>query len=212
MPAKVKAPEKLRLTCPHCGHQQLEPSSAFSTNCKKCGKYLRVEEVLHPPPPKPKPIEVAPDRRRVICFECGTELEVPPSAESTMCKRCSRYVDLKDYLITSAVSKNFKTRGAFVVELKGYIFNTEVMVGDAIIKGRFHGKLVAEQLTIYSTAEIKGTFTAGRLILPAANIFRWKDPINITTGDIAGELIGDVRAKGTVVLRSTARMFGNMEA
>ena len=58
-----------------------------------------------------------------------TELEVPVSAESTMCKRCSRYVDLKNYQINSAVSKNFKTKGAFVVEPKGYVFNTEAVVG-----------------------------------------------------------------------------------
>src|SRR5436190_13408647 len=121
MPASLQ--DKLRLTCPRCGHQQLEPSTAFSTNCKKCGQYLRIQEVLNPPS-KPVP-EAAPERRRVSCFECGTELEVALSAESTMCKRCSRYVDLKDYLINNAVSKNFKTRGAFVIEPKGYVFNTE---------------------------------------------------------------------------------------
>src|SRR6478736_3056254 len=107
--------DKIRLTCPHCGHQQLEPGSAFSTRCKKCGEHLRVQEVLNPPS---KPVETAPERRRVFCFECGAELQVPLSAESTMCKRCSRYVDLKDYLINQAVSKNFKTRGAFVIEPK----------------------------------------------------------------------------------------------
>src|SRR5262245_36391169 len=127
MPARQQ--DKVRLTCPHCGHQQLEPSTAFSTNCKKCAQHLLVQEILNPPSKpksKKKPtVEVAPERRRVTCFECGAELEVPPSAESTMCKRCSRYVDLKDYLIKSAVSKNFKTRGAFVVEPKGYVFNTE---------------------------------------------------------------------------------------
>jgi cytoskeletal protein CcmA (bactofilin family)/DNA-directed RNA polymerase subunit RPC12/RpoP len=211
MPASRQ--DKVRLTCPYCGHQQLEPSTAFSTVCKKCSQHLRVQEVLNPPPSKPKPtVKDAPERRRVSCFECGAELEVAPSAESTMCKRCSRYVDLKDYLIKSAVSKNFKTRGAFVVELKGYVFNTEAVVGDAVIKGRFLGKLVAERLTIYSTAEIKGTFAAAQLIVPAANTFRWKDPIKIGNGEIAGELVADVQAKGTVVLKSTARMFGNMEA
>src|ERR1041385_1440054 len=152
MPASQ--PDRVSLTCPQCGHQQLEPRTAFSSVCKKCGEHLRVQEILNP---APKTTEAAPEeRKRINCFECGADLEVPLSAESTMCKKCSRYVDLKDYRITSAVSKNFKTKGAFVVEPKGYIFNTEVMVGDAIIKGRFLGKLVADQsLTIYSTAEIK---------------------------------------------------------
>ena len=66
------------------------------------------------------------------------------------------------------MSRNFRTKGAFVVEPKGYVFNTEAIVGEAVIKGRFLGKLIAERsLTIYSTADIRGTFTAGKLIIPA---------------------------------------------
>jgi len=208
MPARTN--DQLRLTCPHCGHKQTEPRSAYSTVCKKCGKHLRIQEVLNP---QPKPVEAAaPERRRVACFDCGTELEVPVSAESTMCKRCSRYVDLKDYQITSAVSKNFKTKGAFVVELKGYVFNTEAIVGDAIIKGRFLGKLAAERLTVYSSAEIKGNFTAALLVVPPANHFRWKEPIKVGSSEIAGELAADLIAEGTVVLKSTARLFGDIRA
>ena len=154
----------------------------------------------------------APERKRITCFECGAELEVAATAESTMCKRCSRYVDLKDYHITSAISKNFKTKGAFVIEPKGYVFNSETLASDAVIKGRFLGKLVAERsLTIYSTAEIKGSFIAGRLIIPAANYFRWAELIRIGSAEIAGELVANLHAKGAIILRSTARLFGNLE-
>ena len=207
MPASPK--DKVRVTCPHCGHEQWEPRSAFSTVCKECHQHLRLEEVLKPAPKVP---EAVPERRRISCFECGTELEVAVTAESTMCKRCSRYVDLKDYHIASAVSKNFKTKGAFVVEPKGYVFNTEAIVGDAVVKGRFMGRLVAERLTIYSSAEIKGTFAAGRLIVPAANHFRWPAPIRTGSAEIAGELAADLRVDGTVILKSTARLFGDVAA
>ena len=99
-----------------------------------------------------------------------------------MCKRCSRYVDLKDYRINSAVSKNFKTKGSFIIEPKGYVFNTEAIVREAVIKGRFLGKLTVDQLTIYSTAEI------------------------------AGELVNDLHVDGTAVVKATARLFGTLEA
>ena len=149
MPAKKQ--DKVLLTCPHCGHQQRESREAFSTICKECGQHLRVQEILHPPR---KASARAPNQKRITCFECGAELVIPASAESTMCKRCSQYVDLHDYRITTAVAKNFKTKGAFMVELKGYVFNTESIVGDAVIKGKFHGKLAAlGSLTIYSTAD-----------------------------------------------------------
>jgi cytoskeletal protein CcmA (bactofilin family)/RNase P subunit RPR2 len=208
MPAKKQ--DKVLLVCPHCGHQQPEPRTAFSTICKKCGQHLRVQEVISPS--RQAPVRAA-KQRLVTCFECGTELEVSASAESTICKRCSTYVDLHDYRITTPLAKNFKTKGAFVVELKGCVFNTESIVGDAVIKGKFHGKLAVERsLTIYSTADIKGGLTTGRLIIPAENHFRWPGQIKTGSAEIAGELTADLRAEGTVVLKSAARLFGNIDA
>ena len=198
------------VTCPHCGHQQPEPPAAFSTVCKKCRRHFHVQEVLKP---SPKAVERVREQRQITCFDCGTELQVAVSAESTMCKRCGRYVDLKDYRITNAVSKNFKTKGTFVVEPKGYVFNTDAVVGDAIIKGRFLGKLVAEQsLTLYSTAEFKGSFKTNRLMIPAENHFRWKEPIRTGSAEIAGELAANLEAEHTIVLKSTARMFGDLRS
>jgi cytoskeletal protein CcmA (bactofilin family) len=206
----VKKQDKVLLVCPHCGHQQPEPRTAFSTICKKCGQHLRVQEIVAPA--KKAPVRAA-KQKLVACFECGTELTVPASAESTICKRCSTYVDLHDYRITSALAKNFKTKGAFVVEPKGYVFNTEALVGDAVIKGKFHGKLAAERsLTIYSSADIKGSLTAGRLVIPAENHFRWASQIKVGSAEIAGELVANLRAEDTIVLKATARLFGNVDA
>ena len=130
-----------------------------------------------------------------------------------MCKRCSRYVDLKDYHIISAISKNFKTRGTFVIEQKGYVFNSETLAGDAVVKGRFLGKLSTERsLTIHSTAEIKGSISPGRLVIPAGHHFRWKDPLKTGSAEIAGELVANLAARGAVLLKSTAQFFGNIEA
>jgi cytoskeletal protein CcmA (bactofilin family) len=208
MPASKQ--DNVLVACPHCGQPQSEPRTAFSTVCQKCHGHFHVQEALNP---VRKAAAVAPEKRHITCFDCGTELEVPASAESTMCKRCSRYVDLKDYKIANVVSKNFKTKGRFVVEPKGFVFNTEAIVGHAVLKGRFHGKLAAENsLTIYSTAEIEGSFQTARLVIPAANHFRWQEPLKVVSAEIAGELANDLRAEGTVVLKSTARLFGNLDA
>jgi cytoskeletal protein CcmA (bactofilin family)/DNA-directed RNA polymerase subunit RPC12/RpoP len=208
MPAQKQ--DQVLVACPHCGHRQAEPRSAYSSVCKKCGQHLRVQDILNPAPPAPRR---APKQRRVTCFECGAELEVPASAESTMCKQCSRYVDLHDYRITSAIAKNFKTKGVFVIEPKGSVFNTDSIVGDAVIRGQFHGKLAVERsLTIYSTADIKGSLTATRLIIPVENHFRWPGPLKVGSAEIAGELAANLRARDTVVLKSTARFFGDVDA
>jgi len=213
MPAKKQ--DKVRVACPQCGHLQLEPASAYSTKCKQCHVHFLVQEVRQPAakvPPAAKDRQPVIEQKQVICFQCGTALEVPATAESTMCKRCSAHVDLRDYNITHAVSKNFRTHGRFVIEEKGCLFNTEVMVGTAIIKGKLLGKLNASRsLTIYSSAEIKGSFTAGRLIIPEGNHFRWPE-IKAGAAEIGGELVTNLRAEGTVLLKSTARFFGDVEA
>jgi cytoskeletal protein CcmA (bactofilin family) len=208
MPATKQ--DKILVACPHCGHQQPESRAAFSTNCKKCGRHFHVQEALKP---ARKKTERALDLRRIICFECGAELDIPASAESTMCKWCSRYVDLHDYRIVNAIAKNFKTKGMFAIEPKGCVFNTEIIAGDVSIRGKLHGKLTAERsLTIYSGADIKGNFTTTRLIIPAGNFFRWRDCINVGTAEIAGELAANLRATGTITLKSSTRMFGDLEA
>src|SRR5580704_7638674 len=202
--------DQVLVACPHCGHQQPEWHSAFSTNCRKCGRHYRVQEALNPAPKAPGR---APPQRRITCFECGAELDVPASAESSMCKFCSRYLDLHDYNINTAVSKNFKTKGRFVVEPKGYVFNTETVAREVVIKGRFHGKLTAEQsLTIYTGAEIKGPVAAAHLIIPAENHFRWPAGFKIGSAEIAGEVVATVQTAGTITLKSTARWFGNLAA
>lgn len=205
--------DKVQVACPHCGHRQAESRLAISTNCRKCGQYFSVEKKARAPVRKRARTEPKTEQRRITCFDCGTELNVAVGAESTMCKRCSSYVDLKDYRIENAVSKNFKTKGTFVIEAKGYLFNTETIAEHAIIKGRFLGKLDARgSLTIHSGAQIKGSFTTSKLVIPAGNHFRWPERIQAKAMDIAGELVADVSVSGLAHLRSTGRFFGNAEA
>src|SRR6185503_13306714 len=118
--------------CPRCGQSQQEPPAAYSTRCRKCGEHFRLEDVLRPhvrpagtqPASSPRP-EPPRDGRHVACFQCGTALVVPASAQSTMCKRCSAHVDLRDYDFTATVSKNFKTRGNCVLHEGACLLNTD---------------------------------------------------------------------------------------
>ncbi len=207
---------KVLLTCPNCGHKQPEPPTAYSTVCKKCSQYFRVHETLNPPakiPETPKAQKPLQKQLQVACFKCGAELSVSPAAQSTMCKRCSSHVDLRDYQIANAASKNFKTKGRFIIEESGFLFNTDSIVGEAILKGRLLGKLTAERsLEIYTGAEIKGTFKTARLIIPVGHRFRWPETLHLVEADIAGELVAQIQATGTIRFKSTARFFGDVQA
>jgi len=203
-------PDKVLVACPHCGHSQPEPRAAVSTFCKNCRRHYDINEALNPPP---KAVEASFARKRITCFECGREVEVPVTARSSMCKWCSSYIDLEDYRIANAASRNFKTKGTITLEATGYLFNTHTIAGDAVIKGRFIGELAAERsLAIYTSAHIKGHFATGRFIIPAANRFRWNEPIKAGSAEIAGELAANLQCEGTIILKSTARMFGDLRA
>ena len=47
-PQASMKPDKVLLTCPKCGHRQPEPPAAYSTVCKKCAQYFRVQDALNP--------------------------------------------------------------------------------------------------------------------------------------------------------------------
>lgn len=212
-PATTKS-NKLPVTCPHCGHTQPEPPAAYSTVCKSCRQHFRIEDAVAKPAAAAKPATVArKGGRHVTCFKCNTELEVALSAQSTMCKRCSSHMDLRDYQITNATSRNFQTKGRFTIEQGAYLFNTDTTATHVILKGRVLGKLTAEDaLEIYSTAELKGTFKARRLVIPAGQRFSWPEALSLHGAEIAGELVANIHSGHTIILRSTARMFGNIQS
>lgn len=198
------------VACPKCGHVQAEPRGAYSSICKKCREHFRVQEALRPAAPA---TARAIERRHILCFQCGTELEVAKAAASTMCKRCSSHVDLTDYQISQTVSKSFRTHGRLVLEEKGYLLNTESFVGEAVLRGKLIGKLTTEgTLEIHTSASIKGTLTPGRLVIPYGHRFGWQQPLKVRDAEISGELVSDMVGTGTVVLRPTARFFGNVTA
>src|SRR5256885_13997809 len=165
-------PAKVSVTCPKCGHAQLEPPTAYSSVCKKCREHFRLKELRQP---SGQTTQLRKELRHVRCFTCGTDLDVPATAQSTMCKRCSSHVDLRDYHITSTVSKNFKTKGRFLIDETGYLLNTDSIAGEVILKGKLRGKLAADIFHIYPTSEIKGSFRAGKLVIPAITNFRWTE-------------------------------------
>jgi cytoskeletal protein CcmA (bactofilin family) len=50
------------------------------------------------------------------------------------------------------------------------------------------------------------------LIIPAGQNFRWPEVLRVGGAEIGGELVAHLRTTGTVQLKSTARVFGDVEA
>src|SRR5262245_24405949 len=67
--------KKLSATCPKCGHEQLEPPGAYSTVCKKCRTHFRLDAEVKVSTPKLQKSNI--EQKKVSCFQCGAQLEVP---------------------------------------------------------------------------------------------------------------------------------------
>jgi len=53
---------------------------------------------------------------------------------------------------------------------------------------------------------------AARLVVPAANLFRWKGEIKVGSADIEGELIADLCVERLIRVGSTGRLSGTVKA
>ena len=143
------------------------------------------------PQPTPKPQF---EQKQVRCFQCGAGIGGAGGRRLHHVQAVRQPRGLEPTItLAQTVSKNFRTHGRLVIEEKGYVLNADALVGDAVIKGRFIGKLVAEgTLELHSSANIKGSFTAARLVIPAGQHFRWPEPLRVGAADIGGELVADL--------------------
>jgi len=160
----------------------------------------------------PASAAAVPETRQVTCFDCGTAMDVPVSAQSSMCKRCSSHLDFQDYTVHQAVSKSFRTKGSLRVEKSGYIFNTEILAGEVTLHGRIQGKVTAERsLTVHTGAELKGPVRTPLLVIPEGQCFFWREGLQVETLEVGGELVGEPRLLQTVRLLATGRLFGGVQ-
>lgn len=206
--------QQVLVACPRCGHEQPEHRTAYSTVCKKCRQYYRVQEVLHPavveprvlPTHTPDPVQ---ELRQIACFQCNTVLDVPAHAQSTMCKRCSTHIDLQDHVINHSVSRNLRTKGRIVVEEKGFLFNTDSLAREVVLRGKFLGKIASEDaLVIYTSAQIKGTVTGGMLHIPEGQVFRPAQPVEFRSALVEGEFAGHLITDKTIELGRSGLLTG----
>ena len=85
-------------------------------------------------------------RRRInFALEClAPNWKVRRPARSRRCASVAAATSTSRIITSPMPSRKIsKTKGSFTIDATGYVFNTEVMAQDAVIKGRFLGKLTA---------------------------------------------------------------------
>lgn len=100
--------------------------------------------------------------RKIKCFNCNTNQEVPSIALASFCEKCGQRINLQDYKIKGRFHGELETRGEIRIAT-GAEVKANLNVGIAVIDGRIDGKITAENKVILN----EGCLVVGSIVAPA---------------------------------------------
>ncbi len=135
------------VVCPSCKIVQSVSKSAISSFCKNCKKIFNVKKAIdlenNSSSDGDKPKDYSTESRSISCPSCETFQDVPVIAISAFCKKCGHRINLQDYKKSNFFRGDLETKGSLYITTTGEI-NGNVRAGEAIVEGKFNGKLFCE--------------------------------------------------------------------
>ena len=229
--ANPPSPAKISVDCPHCGFKQTEYAAAKSTMCRQCGAHFvpstaKVEVRFRP---KSERIEKATEsislirklegfwtkhhQSQIECFDCGATQEISSAASSTICPKCSKHIDLRDYKVATSFSRSIRTHGQVHVTSKGDLSSSSVTCRTALIEGKMRGNLQClGTVTVNYVGKIPGRLTAEHLLVERKADVQFFRRLQVKSIEIRGRMTGEIVAEGPVVIHRNAVLDGNVTA
>ena len=149
----------------------------------------------------------------VECFECKTKQDVVSSTGSTTCRKCSAYLDLRDYKITQSFSRAIRTHGEVHITAKGDLSSSSVTCRSALLEGKVRGDLhCAGSVTINYSGKIPGRIFADHVLVERKSDVQFFRRVRVKSIEIRGHMVGDVIAETVVVIHRNASLDGSVTA
>jgi cytoskeletal protein CcmA (bactofilin family) len=156
-----------------------------------------------------------PVRQLIECYECGYKFQLHGRAASTNCSKCRVMLDLSDHVIDKKWNGTIKTAGIVRITATGIAEWGEIVANEIILEGKIEaGRVRAmKKLEIRAGARFsENNIQAPDLhIAPGATI-AFLDPAEYRDVEIAGTLCANLRATGSVTVRSGGLFQGNLHA
>ena len=208
----------------------MEYAAAKSTMCRQCGAHFvpsapKMEVRLRP---KDEPVETVADpslfrkfegfwtkhHSSVIeCFDCKATQEISSAATSTICPKCSKHIDLRDYKITTSFSRSIRTHGQIHLTSKGDLSSSSVTCRSALIEGKMRGNMIClGTATINFVGKIPGRLTAENILVDRKSDVHFFRRLRVKSIEIRGRMTGEIVAEGTVIIHRNALLDGNVTA
>jgi cytoskeletal protein CcmA (bactofilin family) len=208
----------------------MEYAAAKSTMCRQCGAHFvpsapKLEVRLRP---KSEPVETVADpsvfRRLegfwtkhhssvIECFDCKATQEISSAATSTICPKCSKHIDLRDYKITTSFSRSIRTHGEVHLTAKGDLSSSSVTCRSALIEGKLRGNLhCLGTATINFTGKIPGRLTAEHVLVERKSVVQFFRRVRVKSIEIRGQMTGEIVAEAAVIIHRNAMLDGDVTA
>jgi len=199
--------------------------------CRQCGAHFvpsapKVELRLRPKgePPPEKPVDTSIFRKiegfwnkhhssQIECFDCGATQEISSAASSTICPKCSKHIDLRDYKVTTSFSRLIRTHGQLHITSKGDLSSSSVTCRSALIEGKMRGNVNCfGTATINFAGKIPGRLTADHVLVERRADVHFFRRLRVKSIEIRGRMTGEIIAEATVVIHRNAVLDGNVTA
>lgn len=209
----------------------MEYAAAKSTMCRQCGAHFvpsapKMEVRLRP---KEEPVETvvadpslfrklegfwAKHHSSIIeCFDCKATQEISSAATSTICPKCSKHIDLRDYKIATSFSRSIRTHGQIHLTAKGDLSSSNVTCRSALIEGKLRGNLhCLGTATINFSGKIPGRLTAEHVLVERKSVVQFFRRVRVKSIEIRGQVTGEIIAEGAVIIHRNAVLDGNVTA
>jgi len=162
-----------------------------------------------------KSAEPVSDKRPVRCFDCGHLQHVSPAARSTICSRCSVYISLEDYHITSGWSQNVHTRGDITIDKKGSMIGCDIACHHLTVIGKLSASVDCSGNASFRGREdsrVLGSMHCSHLRVDKKCKLSLPQGLVAESVDVYGQLDGNILCSGTVRIFKSGTVLGDATA
>lgn len=147
--ARRKMPPKKNISCPHCGHEQMEYDQATASTCHACGGYFRLVESTAR---IPHHLPMRGARREVVCHSCKSRQIAPADVAAWECTNCGSRLDFSNHIIEQPSTLSIHTYGEITITPKGHFRGNSIQSHILRLGGPCEGMIQIENRLIVDGA------------------------------------------------------------
>jgi len=149
----------------------------------------------------------------VRCFRCYHVQHVSRYAKSTQCERCSVYISLADYEVTSRNRHTLRTRGDITIAKRGGLERCELACHNLTVHGSIDAFVDCSGIaTFRGSGAARGPLHCRKLVVEKQGSIAFPDGVKTEDAEIHGKVTGDITSSGTVKIARSAVIEGTVRA